>query len=63
MFNIQPGTGLGFSGSRQIALGLGLDISGVIVVIQTRVRRFTATVTQLFEEDVRNDMFISDLRR
>jgi len=26
MFNLQPGTGLGFTGSKQIALGLGGDI-------------------------------------
>ena len=25
MFNIQPGTGLGFTASKQIALGLGLS--------------------------------------
>lgn len=30
MFNIQPGTGLGYSGSREIALGLGGVIVGVV---------------------------------
>jgi len=30
MFHLQPGTGLGFSGSREIALGLG-GFDGIVV--------------------------------
>jgi hypothetical protein len=35
MFNIQPGTGLGFSASKEIALGLGtpFEIGEVIVEV------------------------------
>ena len=32
MFNIQPGTGLCFTASRQIALGLGLSSIGTAIV-------------------------------
>lgn len=31
MFNIQPGQGLGFTGSKQIALGLGEGVIDVVV--------------------------------
>lgn len=30
MFHLQPGTGVGFSGSREIALGLGLQTVAVV---------------------------------
>jgi hypothetical protein len=33
VFNIQPGTGLGFTGSQQIALGLGTPYTIVIIVV------------------------------
>lgn len=32
-FNLQPGTGLGFSGSKQIALGLGTPYTVVVIVV------------------------------
>jgi len=32
MFNLQPGTGLGFSGAREMALGLG-GVSVVVVIV------------------------------
>ena len=33
MFNIQPGQGLGFSGSKQIALGLGTPFAVIIIIV------------------------------
>ena len=32
MFHLQPGTGLGFSGSREMALGLG-GVSAIVVIV------------------------------
>jgi len=34
VFNIQPGQGLGFTGSREIALGLGTSRVGVAVIAE-----------------------------
>ncbi|MBW2032036.1 MAG: hypothetical protein JRI94_00365 [Deltaproteobacteria bacterium] len=33
MFNIQPGQGLGFTGSKQIAFGLGTFLIAAIIVV------------------------------
>ena len=33
MFNLQPGQGLGFSGSKQIALGLGTPFLVIVVTV------------------------------
>ena len=41
MFNIQPGAGLGFTGSRQIAFGLGLVFEVVIVIPEGPIIRRT----------------------
>jgi hypothetical protein len=33
VFNLQPGTGLGFTGSKQIALGLGTPYTVIVIVV------------------------------
>ncbi|HBF43986.1 MAG TPA: hypothetical protein DDW42_10255 [Desulfobacteraceae bacterium] len=33
MFNLQPGQGLGFPGSKQIALGLGTPFTVIIIIV------------------------------
>lgn len=37
MFNLQPGQGLGFSGSKQIAFGLGTPFAVIIVIVPGKV--------------------------
>jgi hypothetical protein len=47
MFNIQPGTGLGFTGSKEIAFGLGTPfITEVVEVIRREVIRLVSTITR-----------------
>lgn len=51
MFNIQPGTGLGFTASKEIALGLGTPfITGEIVeVVRAEVIRLVSYLTRTLE--------------
>lgn len=41
VFNLQPGTGLGFTGSKQIALGLGTPYTVIVVVVTPEVEEPT----------------------
>ncbi len=43
MFNIQPGTGLGFTGSKEIAFGLGTPFLGGVIIAE--VLRLTSGLT------------------
>ncbi|NIT58329.1 MAG: hypothetical protein GWN00_19510 [Aliifodinibius sp.] len=38
MFNIQPGQGLGFSASKEIAYGLGTPFAVVVIIIVDEVK-------------------------
>ena len=44
MFNIQPGTGLGFTASKQIALGLGMPWILIIEVVKREVVRLVSSI-------------------
>ena len=55
MYNIQPGQGLGFTGSKEIALGLGSPfITEVVEVIRKEVIRLVSTITRILnlESDI-----------
>lgn len=45
MFNNQPGQGLGFAASKEIAHGLGMTF---IVIIRTEIIRLISYITKLF---------------
>ena len=47
MFNIQPGTGLGFSASKEIALGLGTPWTLIIEAIKKEVLRLTSYINRV----------------
>ncbi len=38
MFNIQPGQGLGFSASKEIAYGLGTPFAVIIIIIEEEAK-------------------------
>jgi hypothetical protein len=38
VFNIQPGQGLGFSASKEIAFGLGTPFAVVVIIIEEEIK-------------------------
>jgi hypothetical protein len=49
VFNIQPGTGLGFSASKEIALGLGGAFGAIIAFARKKHRGFLRNVGRLMK--------------
>jgi len=47
VFNIQPGTGLGFAGSKQIALGLG-NIGEAVEYVYKILKDIRTIITEQF---------------
>lgn len=56
MFNIQPGMGLGFEASKEIALGLGTAFVVVVIVVDIGTQPAGAVFPSIFyERDIRKD--------
>lgn len=56
MFNLQPGMGLGFEASKEIALGLGTPFAVIVIVVDIGTQPAGAVFPAIFyEKGIRRD--------